>query len=323
VGREAPRILFVTSARLGDAVLSTGVLARLVADHPGAEVWVVCGPLPAPLFRAVPGLKRLIAVEKQRFTQHWIEVFLQVAPVRWDVFCDMRNVGILHLLRAREAYRYRKSTIVRHKVEENGAILGLPPLAPHIWIDAKADAEADALLNGARGFLAVGPTAGSAHKVWAQERFRDLALRLTGPGGALAGAPIAVFASANEREQVAPLLAALPRERTIDLAGKTDPLSAAACLKRAALYAGNDSGLMHIAAATGTPTLGIFGTGNPSIYGPWGPRTAFVDRRFDDDERVPLERSPDPADKAKVMTLLSVDEIAGAAEGLLSRVAVH
>jgi ADP-heptose:LPS heptosyltransferase len=39
------RILFITATRLGDAVLSTGVLARMVADYPGAELTIVCGPL--------------------------------------------------------------------------------------------------------------------------------------------------------------------------------------------------------------------------------------------------------------------------------------
>ena len=43
----------------------------------------------------------------------------------------------------------------------------------------------------------------------------------------------------------------------IDLVGATDPLLAGACLARSALFVGNDSGLMHIAAAVGIPTIGI------------------------------------------------------------------
>ena len=43
-----------------------------------------------------------------------------------------------------------------------------------------------------------------------------------------------------------------------------------------ALFIGNDTGIMHIAAAMGTPTLGLFGPSLPENYAPWGPRTAVV-----------------------------------------------
>src|SRR5919108_642625 len=51
----------------------------------------------------------------------------------------------------------------------------------------------------------------------------------------------------------------VPAARRIDLAEKLDLLTAAACLGRATLFVGNDSGLMHLAAAMGVPTLGLFG----------------------------------------------------------------
>ena len=44
----------------------------------------------------------------------------------------------------------------------------------------------------------------------------------------------------------------------------------AACLARAGLYIGNNSGLMHLAAATGTPTLGLFGPTSAEEYAPAG-----------------------------------------------------
>ena len=53
-------------------------------------------------------------------------------------------------------------------------------------------------------------------------------------------------------------------------------LTVYACLERCAFYVGNDSGLMHLAAASGIPTLGLFGPSKESLYAPWGPRTAVV-----------------------------------------------
>jgi ADP-heptose:LPS heptosyltransferase len=75
----------------------------------------------------------------------------------------------------------------------------------------------------------------------------------------------------------------IPRERMIDLVGKTDLLTAYACLKRARLFVGNDSGLMQLAAAAGAPTLGLFGPSDDRLYGPWGPdaRALRGPREFD------------------------------------------
>jgi ADP-heptose:LPS heptosyltransferase len=87
---------------------------------------------------------------------------------------------------------------------------------------------------------------------------------------------IAVMAAAQERAQAEPLLAAIPPERTIDLIGRTDLLTAACVLRRCELFVGNDSGLMHIAAATGAPTLGLFGPSPIDKYAPWGRCTAVV-----------------------------------------------
>ena len=82
------------------------------------------------------------------------------------------------------------------------------------------------------------------------------------------------MAAAHERPQAAPLLAAMPAGPRIDLVGRTDLLTAAAVLRRCTLFIGNDTGLMHIAAASGTPTLGLFGPSPVEQYAPWGRCTA-------------------------------------------------
>ena len=50
----------------------------------------------------------------------------------------------------------------------------------------------------------------------------------------------------------------------------------AACLARCALFIGNDSGLMHLAAAAGAPTLGLFGPTPAEEYAPAGVSAAAV-----------------------------------------------
>jgi ADP-heptose:LPS heptosyltransferase len=61
--------------------------------------------------------------------------------------------------------------------------------------------------------------------------------------------------------------------RGIDFVGKGDILASAAAIDRADLFVGNDSGLMHVSAALGRPTLGLFGPTEWWLYGPWGPKT--------------------------------------------------
>ena len=57
-------ILFVTATRIGDAVLSTGLLGYLIERYPAARLTIAAGPVAAPLFEAVPQLERLIVVSK-------------------------------------------------------------------------------------------------------------------------------------------------------------------------------------------------------------------------------------------------------------------
>jgi ADP-heptose:LPS heptosyltransferase len=64
----------------------------------------------------------------------------------------------------------------------------------------------------------------------------------------------------------------------------TSVLDLAALLRRAMLFVGTDSGPMHVAAAVGVPTVTLFGSGSPVVYGPYPPtspahRIVFKPRR--------------------------------------------
>ena len=58
------RILFVTSNRLGDAVLSTGLLDHLIRTHPDARITVACGPVAEGVFARMPNRERTIVLDK-------------------------------------------------------------------------------------------------------------------------------------------------------------------------------------------------------------------------------------------------------------------
>ncbi len=271
------KILFVTATRIGDAVLSTGVLGHLVDRHPGARVTIAAGPAAAPLFEAVPGLERIVVLAKRRWSLHWLALYRDVAIARWDLVVDLRGSALPYLLWARQRRVMAKGDAGEHRVRQLARLFALdPPPAPRLWTAPRHEQAAAELVPPGGPVLVIGPAANWRGKQWRAERFAELALRLTGPATPLSGARVAVLAAAHERAQVAPVLAALPAARRIDLVGRTDLLTAAALLRRAALFVGNDTGIMHIAAATGTPTLGLFGPSRPEQYAPWGPRTAVA-----------------------------------------------
>jgi ADP-heptose:LPS heptosyltransferase len=50
----------------------------------------------------------------------------------------------------------------------------------------------------------------------------------------------------------------------------------AALLARAGAYVGNDSGVTHLAAASGAPTIALFGPTDPRVWAPLGPRVEVI-----------------------------------------------
>jgi heptosyltransferase-3 len=313
-------ILFVTATRIGDAVLSTGLLSYLVKRYPGARLTIAAGPVAAPLFEAVPGVERLIVVEKRPLALHWLGLYAAVAARRWDMVVDLRGSALAWLLRAGERRVMAKGDERENRVRQLARLFDLdPPPSPHLWLAPDHERRAEALVPPGSSVLAIGPTANWRGKQWRAERFAELERRLTAADGPLCGARVAVLAGAHERAQAEPLLAAIPRGRAIDLIGRADLLTAAAVLRRCALFVGNDTGLMHIAAASGTPTLGLFGPTLVEQYAPWGGLTATV--RSDDGQAMMFRAGFDHRTTDTLMDSLSVDAVEAAARELWSRAA--
>ncbi len=313
------RLLFITATRIGDAVLSSGLLGHLLERHPGARVTIAAGRVAAPLFAAVPGLERVLIIDKRPFKGHWMELWTATAFRRWDLVVDLRASAIAYLVPARRRVTAGKRDDTRHRVEELAALLGLdPPPAPRVWLAPEHEAAAERLVPAGDPVLAIGPAANWAGKQWPAARFAEAVRRLTGPGGVLAGARVAVLAAGHERDQARPVIEALPATRVLDLVGAVDLPTAAACLRRCRAFLGNDSGLMHLAAAAGTPTLGLFGPSHTQRYRPWGPRAAFL--RTPESYGALVRRIVPPGQvQGTLMAGLSVDAVLAAVEDLLGR----
>jgi heptosyltransferase-2 len=113
--------------------------------------------------------------------------------------------------------------------------------------------------------LAPGSVGPSKRWSWYAEAARLLAER---------GLDVWVIGGPGEKALAAEIVATGgPRVR--DLTG-TDLRNGVVAMAAAGVAVSNDSGLMHIAAAAGTPTIGIFGPTSPHLWGPLNPLAATI-----------------------------------------------
>ncbi|CAM9769335.1 unnamed protein product [Discosporangium mesarthrocarpum] len=320
------RILFVGHTRIGDAVLSTGILQAIAGGRDDARVTVACGIVAAPLFAPAPFVERVIPIVKRRYSGHWFDVWREVVGTRWDLVVDLRHSAIPWLVRARRRMiRRGRDGANDHRVIGLARVLDRQddPPAPHLWSTPEQRAAAARLVADGGPVLALGPTANWRGKIWPAERFAALAETLAGPAsaGPLRNARVAVFGGPGEHEIAQPVLDVIPAGRRIDLVGAADLPTIHACLARCALFVGNDSGLMHIAAATGIPTIGLFGPSRPEHYGPWGARAESVRTRLPYDALV---GGPgyDHRTTDTLMDSLELDDVVAAADRLLASAAI-
>ena len=151
-----------------------------------------------------------------------------------------------------------------------GSALSLPRLAPTTDVRAWVSALWQALgLSDDQPVVALHPGSGSARKNWPAERFASVAallaardvvtLLIEGPADVAAAARVVALAGESVRR--AP-------PATLD--------RIAALLGRCHAYLGNDSGITHLAALTGTPTVTVFGPTDPTVWQPLGQHTRVV-----------------------------------------------
>jgi len=304
------KILFITSTRLGDGVISTGALNHFIKEYPNSEITIACGPLVAGIFEEFPNIKNIISLKKEPYSKHWLKLWLEVYKIKWDIIIDLRNSIISRLLFANKKYIWGNSNKEKHKVEQIAELIkASPPPSPYLWFKNKTLKEAKSIAPKGSPILAIGPAANWPGKTWPTENFIELIERLTAKDSIFPEARVAIIAAPNEEETAYKVLNSVPFYRQIDVIGKSSPVISAAVIKQCDIYIGNDSGLMHCAMAVGTPTLGLFGPSWPQLYRPWGEHCAYVSTPENYDELTNFEGySPDNIFES-LMKSLTVDMV--------------
>ena len=311
-----PEILFITATRIGDVVLSSGLVRHLVQAHPGARLTIAGGAAPLSLFADTPGLARLLPMIKQRRGGHWLDLWRQTRGVRWDLVVDLRGSLSAYALRARQRRVMRKSPAGQHKVQAYAEVLSLgrAPPAPGFFVSPERAARAQARRPIGRSVLALAPAANWVGKTWPADRFAALARDLL--DGPLAGAQLLLLGGREDAATVDQVAAALPGVDLFPVVGEPDLLDIYALLRGVRLFVGNDSGMMHLAAAAGVPTLGLFDPSDDRLYAPWGETAAVV--RATPFETF-LRSDPGLNQAAPHMDSLSLAQVRQAAFDLLAR----
>ena len=270
------RILFFTHTRLGDAILSTGVIRHFSTLYPHARFTVVGSPLVAGIFAAMPMVEKVIAVKKRKYAGHWMDVWKQTVATRWDVVVDLRNSAVSRLLLAGKRHIWSSQPDHLHKVEQIASVIGVnPPPSPVLFFDDVAKKKAVDFLDGiAHPRYVIAPVANWIGKTWPPEKFIALINQLSAENS---DARFIIMAGPGEEAVAGQVLAACPQGRGVDAIARFSPLEAAAVIAGCDAFVGNDSGLMHAAAATGIPTLGLFGPSKRSVYRPWGANARMVE----------------------------------------------
>ncbi len=351
------RVLLIRLRLIGDVVFTTPIIHALRRQFPGAHLSYLVEPAAEPVVRGNPHLTEIIVAPKRRgFGRVAADLRLarQLRRARYDVAIDLHGgPRAAWLARATGAPMRIGYTIAgrtwmythaverapdlgpRHSVRNQWDLLaplgiGAPDPARdpvEIVEDAAAAAAVEARLralgvSGAHEIVVVHVSAGNPFRRWPSDSFVDLVVRLASRNPRRR---VLLTSGPSERE-AARRVAAASRARlgSAEQVPETDDFSLAelrALVGRAAVYIGGDSGPLHVASATTTPIVAMFG---PTLAGrsmPWRDPRLFAEAV----DAGPLPCRPcsqrvcEPGD-FRCLTGVTPEQVAGAAERALDSV---
>jgi predicted lipopolysaccharide heptosyltransferase III len=300
-------ILVIKLRYVGDVLLATPVLRALKDRFPDARITMAVNKGTEDVLRWNPDLDEALVL--RRGLREELCFLRDLRRRNFDLVIDLtdgdrsaflsRWTGAATRIGFNAEHRWRGAfytTVVAHtpglhRIDRNVEALrplGIEPktVTPALRLSADDERQAARLLmdvaaTDTRGvatgpLIMLHPGARYWFKSWPVERFAALADRLVDAYGCR------VLIGGSDRDQAAAAgIAAAARSKPITLAGRADLLTFAAVVKHCALFIGNDNGALHIAAAVGTPVVGLFGPSDPREWGPRGDRVAVLYKGLD------------------------------------------
>lgn len=294
------RVLICRSVHtLGDSLTLTPLLSELADTYPGAEVDIVCGcPVADALFESFSNVRHVLRMPRH-VAGHPLATARTLHAMRrkrYDLVIDpdpQSQTGRLLALSARATYSLgyvgpKKSGTLTHGVS---IPVGLHHKAmTPVYLLRSATGEDPAT----RGYPQPSLMLTDAERECGRRTLARLALTVRQPGAS--GPRIGVFANATRdkllagdwwRAFIEAFRADMPGCRIVEILPafgrsmledrfvcfySSDIRKLAALIANLDAYISADCGVMHLAWATGTPTVGLFNATNPAEWGPFGPR---------------------------------------------------
>ncbi len=292
--QKAERLLVIKPRAIGDVLLSTPVLKNLKSAYPGLQIDFLCERFASDVIRGNPSVHEVITFNKKNDST--LSVIRQVRKRSYDIVIDLfanprtamitRWSGAKHRIgfpfRGRK-YAYTILVPPRggevHNVDFNLDVLryfNIPIIDsnPDFYLNETDRAAAQNWINvqglTARTIVGINPSGGWYTKKWNKEAYALLADRIA----ERENTAVLFFWGPGELQDVEVIRSTMKHPSSI--IPKTTLKEMGAFLDRCSYLVSNDSGPMHIAAALGVPTLGIYGPTNPHLQGPYGAKNRWV-----------------------------------------------
>jgi len=284
--------LLIRLGSMGDVVLATAAANALRAKWGDGSVDVLVKEEWAPLWRNHPAVGQILVWNRRQPFGLWTwSRFLRKKAYKEviDLQASPRTRTLLQLaglrrVRRPRRYNLRRRMLVRwhrfgppadYRVLDSfvAATGSGAPAPPSLHPGVEARAKATRLVPQSRALVGLAPGARHATKRWPVGRFVDLGRQLVASGNR----PLPVFFGPDEDGLLAVWRTRWPGDGTW-IPVREDLETTAACLGRLGALVSNDTGLMHAAAAMGTPVIAIFG---PTVrqfgFAPWGTAHRIVE----------------------------------------------
>ena len=301
------KILVVSYSRIGDTILATSLINRLIKRHSDAEFTVVTSTVSRDIFTDMPRLKKLIVVDKQKYARHWYKIWSFVKDSKWDLVVDLRSSYLSYFLRVNKRKIF-KGNQYEHKLEQFSNFLQIKDnIQPTIWADHQKYNNILKSKKISDNFICIAPISNWQGKDWPIDKyyklfedplFSDFEIVILGATD-----------KASDNTKIRNLNESLSI-KVNNLMNKADMIETYFILKNSKLFLGSDSSNMHLSTAAGIPTIGLFGPTNDKVYGPKGGnnhtiRTEKKYEEFINDKNFTLKDSPSYLKDIKVSLVLN------------------
>ena len=302
------RILVVKLDHLGDVLLATPVFSNLHQTYPNAELHALTGAWSRVVLEKHPNVNKVLEYNSPAFSRtgeptslkQTFQLYRELRRQKYDLLVELRSdwrIVWFALLRVTPKRLDRAASQVAnklgfpqftgaHETTRNLDVLhkaGIPtPIQTTTFSitveDKKWGSDFLSLLqiDRERPLIAIHPGSPIPLKRWMSERYAELADWLI----ARKRAEI-LFVGVKDEIPIITEIQALMRAESNNIAGKTTLTQLASILHTCNVFIGNDSGPMHLAAAVGTQTIGLYGPGDPTRFGPVGPKCQTIRQKLD------------------------------------------